>query len=239
MVGHARGPRNGLDGAGRPSHIEAMPLNALRALSVLALLAGAATAALPAQAATQIASLTPADRKTVADVQHALDSIRTMKSHFVQSSSNGAEAEGTLFLSRPGHLVIDYAPPQHMKLVVQGPWLIQVDTKLETLTYVALDRTPAQMLVSNKLDFGGDIEVLGVKREHGLVRVGLTKRGSEDQGTLVVTLDAGTLALRQWEVTDTQGIVTRVTLTDPEVNIVIDPKVFAFDASQYDRNAIQ
>ncbi len=238
MVGQHGRARNGLDGAQPPPHIGAV-MKAFAALPILAVLAGLAAPAASARAAEQVAALTPSDRKTVAQVEHALDSIRTIKSHFIQSSSNGAEAQGTLWLSRPGNMRIDYAPPQHMKLVVQGPWLIQVDTKLETLTYVPLSRTPADMLVSRKIDFGGDVSMLGVEQGHGLVRVGLARRGSEDQGTLVVTMDSGTMALRQWQVTDPQGIVTTVTLTDPEVNITIDPQVFAFDTSKYDRNAIQ
>ncbi len=209
----------------------------LLALAVLAGLAG--PAALSAAAAEQVASLTPADQKTVAEVEHALDSIRTMKSHFVQSSSNGAEAQGVLYLSRPGKLRINYAPPQHMQIVVQDGWVIQVDTKLETLTYVGLSRTPADILVADKIDFGRNVRVLGVERGRGLIRVGLVRRGAEDQGTLVLVFDANTLALRQWVVNDAQGIVTRVTLTDPEVNVTLDPQVFAFDASKYDRNAIQ
>ncbi len=211
----------------------------MRAIRTLAVLAVLAAAALPARAAEQLAALTPTDRATAAKVERALNSVRTMKSHFVQSSSNGVVAEGELWLARPGELRIDYAPPQHMKLIVQGEWLIQVDTNLQTLTYIPLSRTPADVLVADKLNLGDDVQVTGVSTDKGLLRVGLNRREAEDQGQLVLVLDETTLALRQWEVTDPQGIVTRVTLTDPRTNVAIDPQVFAFDASKYDRNAIQ
>ncbi len=186
-----------------------------------------------------MAALTPAEQQVVAKVQHALDSIRTLKSRFVQSSTNGAKAEGTLYLSRPGQLRINYAPPQHMQIVVKGDWLIQADTRLRTLTYVGLSRTPADILVSDKVDLGGRVKVLGVERGDGTIRVGMVRRGAEDQGSLVLVMDAKTMALRQWIVTDQQGVGTRVALVDPQVNVPLDPQVFAFDTSEYDKNAIQ
>lgn len=206
----------------------------MRRVAILLLLA--VTLVAPARAADQVAALTPADRATVAKVEESLNSIRTLKSHFVQVSSNGGVAEGELFLSRPGQLRINYQPPTKMQLVVQNDYLIQVDLKLWTLTYIPLSRTPAAVLVKDNIRLDGDVTVTGVTRGGGLLRVGMVQTGREDEGSLTLVFTEDSLLLRQWSVVDAQGIETRITLTDPLVNGPLDRAVFDFDASRFDEN---
>ena len=186
--------------------------------------------------AQQLAALTPADREVVAKVEQSLNAIRTLQSHFVQVSSNGGVAEGELYLSRPGKLRINYVPPTKMQLVVQGGQLIQVDLKLGTLTFIPLSRTPAAVLVKDDIKLDRDVTVTGVARGGGLVRVGMIRPGKEDEGALTMSFNESDLALRQWSVVDAQGVETRVTLTDPQVNGPLDPKVFDFDRSKFEEN---
>jgi outer membrane lipoprotein-sorting protein len=209
----------------------------MRKIAILAAVFFSLTLSAAPRAAEQVAALTPADQATVAKVQEALNSIHTLKSHFVQASSNGSVVEGELYLSRPGKLRINYQPPAKMQLVVQGGYLIQVDLKLGTLTYIPLSRTPAAMLVQDDLRLGGDkVSVTGIARANGLIHVGMVQPGKEDEGSLTMTFNEGNLALRQWSVVDAQGVETRVTLTDPQVNTALDPHVFDFDASKFDQN---
>jgi outer membrane lipoprotein-sorting protein len=207
----------------------------MRRFTVLALALFAFAVGAPARA-QQVAALTPADREVVAKVEQSLNAIRTLKSHFVQVSSNGGVAEGDLYLARPGQLRINYVPPTKMQLVVQGGQLIQVDLKLGTLTFIPLSRTPASVLVKEDIRLDRDVTVTGVARANGLVRLGMVQPGKEDEGSLTMTFNEGDLALRQWSVVDAQGIETRVTLTDPQVNGTLDPKVFEFDRSKFEEN---
>ena len=197
------------------------------------------TLSAPARAAEQVATLTPADRETVTKVEQALNGIRTLKSHFVQMSSNGRVAEGELYLSRPGKLRINYTPPTKMQLVVQRGHLIQVDLKLGVLTYIPLSRTPAAVLVKDDIKLEGDITVTGIVHGGGLVRVGMVQHDKEDEGTLTMVFDERSLELKQWTVLDPQGIETRVTLTNPEVNGPLDAHVFDFDESKFERNSME
>ena len=207
----------------------------MRRLVLLAVLAVVIAAGVPA-GAQQLAALTPADREVVAKVEQSLNAIRTLQSHFVQVSSNGGVAEGDLYLSRPGKLRINYVPPTKMQLVVQGGQLIQIDLKLGTLTYVPLSRTPASVLVKDDIKLDRDVTVTAVARGNGLVRLGMVQPGKEDEGSLTMTFNESDLALRQWSVVDAQGIETRVTLTDPQVNRALDPKVFDFDRAKFEEN---
>ena len=204
-------------------------------IRIAAALLAAALAAAPAAAqAPPAPDGAAANGRTVAEVERALNAVRTLKSHFVQVSTNGRVAEGTIWIARPGKLRIDYAPPVKMELIVEGGFLIQVDKKLGTLTHIPLSRTPAGILVKGDVTLGGELRVTGVARGGGLVRVGVVQRGREDEGSITLVFGETPMSLRQWTVVDAQGLETRVTLVDPEVNVALDPKVFDFDASQYE-----
>jgi outer membrane lipoprotein-sorting protein len=207
----------------------------MRRLLLLAFVVLTVTAGAPVRA-QQVAALTPADREVVAKVEQSLNAIRTLQSHFVQVSSNGGVAEGELYLSRPGKLRINYVPPTKMQLVVQGGQLIQVDLKLGTLTFIPLSRTPASVLVKDDIKLDRDVTVTGIVHGGGLVRLGMVQPGKEDEGSLTMSFNESDMALRQWSVVDAQGIETRVTLTDPQVNGALDPKVFDFDRSKFEEN---
>ena len=195
-------------------------------------------ALLVALAPVAAAAQTESDTQAVAQAEQALNEVRTMKSRFVQVSSNGGQAEGELFISRPGKLRLNYTPPVRMQLLVEGDYLLQIDYKLGTITHIPLSRTPAGVLLKPNLTLGGDLKVTGVQRGNGIVRVGVVQRGKEDDGSITLTFSESPFALRQWTVIDPQGVETRVTLVNPEVNVALDPHVFDFDASNFERNRL-
>jgi outer membrane lipoprotein-sorting protein len=195
-------------------------------------------AALIALAPFAAGAQTESDVQAVAQAEQALNAVQTMKSHFVQVSSNGGQAEGELYISRPGKLRINYLPPVKMQLLVEGGYLLQIDLKLGTITHIPLSRTPAGVLLKPNLTLGGDLKVTGVQRGGGIVRIAVVQRGKEDDGSIMLTFSETPFALRQWTVVDPQGIETRVTLINPEVNVPLDAHVFDFDASKFERNRL-
>ena len=61
----------------------------------------------PAQAALE------ADKAaTLRKVERYLNDIASMRARFVQVSSNGAYAEGEVFIRRPGRMRFEYDPPE-------------------------------------------------------------------------------------------------------------------------------
>src|SRR3546814_6782153 len=70
----------------------------------------ALAAPLPASAAQQ-AALSPDDVATLGRVERYLNDIKKLQGSFVQTSSNGAYAEGAVYIDRPGHMRFDYDPP--------------------------------------------------------------------------------------------------------------------------------
>jgi outer membrane lipoprotein-sorting protein len=186
-------------------------------MAVAALLPRAASAALPA-----------GDAETVARVEEYLNSIRTLQARFVQTATDGSHAEGTLYLQRPGRLRIDYAPPARLQIYATGMWLIMVDEELKEVNQLPLSATPASVLVRNRIELSGDIAVQSLERDRGALRIGLTRTDEPGAGTLTFVFSEQPLALRQWSVTDSREVTTRVALLDPEINIDIPRSVFVF-----------
>lgn len=174
-----------------------------------------------------------ADREAVARIEAYLNDMRTMRSPFVQTSSNGGIAEGTIWLKRPGKLRIDYRPPNPMQIYTRGMWLVYIDRELEEVNQVPLRSTPAAYLVREDIALSGDVEVERVTRRRGTVSVHLSQTDDADAGRLIVTFAEQPLALRGWTVVDAQGVETTVTLVGPKINAAIEPDVFDFPAPDW------
>src|SRR3546814_7666555 len=90
----------------------------------------ALAAPLPASAAQQ-AALSPDDVATLGRVERYLNDIKTLQGRFVQTSSNGAYAEGAVYLDRPGHMRFDYDPPTPVLIIANGLSLLYYDEELK------------------------------------------------------------------------------------------------------------
>src|SRR3546814_19319247 len=67
-------------------------------------------------ASAEAAALSAEDRADVARVEAYLNGITSMKSSFLQSSSTGPVARGTVWLRRPGRMRFEYDPPSPILL---------------------------------------------------------------------------------------------------------------------------
>ena len=174
--------------------------------------------------------LSDADRADMARMEDYLNSIKTIRSRFLQISSSGDYSEGRLFLSRPGHMRIEYLPPKPLMVVVADGYLIYIDTELDQATVIPLSLTPAEMLVRKTISFGSDeIIITGFDRSPGVLRLSLVNAVDPFEGNMTLVFSDRPLELRKWMVTDGQGEVTTVSLLGPEFEVPIDPKLFDYE----------
>jgi outer membrane lipoprotein-sorting protein len=193
------------------------------ALVAIAALAGGADGR-----ARQAAALTQTDRTDIARAEAYLDSVRSLRSNFVQTASHGGVAEGTIYIQRPGRMRIDYRPPTPLQLYADGTWLIYLDRELEQVNQVPLSATPAAFLVRDRISLSGDVAVERVTRRRGTIELHLRQADDGEAGRLIVRMAAEPLGLRGWTVIDAQGVETTVTLIDPAINPQIDPRTLLY-----------
>lgn len=188
--------------------------------------------AVPAGAAYRI---TEKDRADIARIEAYLNSMESLRSKFVQLSTGGRVAEGTIYIERPSRLRLEYKTPSNIQVYANGNWLAHVDTELEAIWHVPLKATPAAFLVRDRIKLSGDITVQRVMRDARTISVSLVQTDEPDAGRFVLTFSDSPLALRKWTVTDAQGISTSVNLVAPAFNVAIPRDVFIFDESKFER----
>lgn len=177
--------------------------------------------------------LKPADREAVARAEAYLNEMHSLQSRFVQSSSNGEFAQGRLYLQRPKRLRLDYDAPSALQVYADGYWLIYVDTELEEVTHVPLDRTPAGFLVRKTVSLSDGVRVTKVERTDHRLFIHVVQADEPESGTVILSFDPDPLRLREWTVVDAQGIRTLVALIAPTFNAPIERKVFDFDQEKF------
>ena len=200
-----------------------------RIFVLLILLAGFAV---PAGAAYRI---TEKDRADIARIETYLNSMESLRSKFVQLSTGGRVAEGTIYIERPSRLRLEYKTPSNIQVYANGNWLAHVDTDLEAIWHVPLKATPAAFLVRDRIKLSGDITVERVIRDARTISLSLIQTEEPEAGRFVLTFSDSPLTLRKWTVTDAQGVSTSVNLVAPAFNVAIPQDVFIFDESKFER----
>ena len=171
-------------------------------------------------------ALSEQDRADIARVEAYFNRLTTMRSTFLQSSSLGRVARGIVWLSRPGRMRFEYAPPSPILITADGIWLTYQDNELEQTTQVPLSASPISVLVSRDVSLDDDLIVEAVSRQANVLRIQLRQRNDPDQGTVVLAFQDRPLSLKQWVVTDAQGIEVKVALLDPVFGLDLPPTLW-------------
>jgi outer membrane lipoprotein-sorting protein len=175
------------------------------------------------------APLSENDRADLARIEEYLNSITTLQSKFLQVSPSGAYAEGELYLSRPGKLRLEYAPPVPILIVIIGGFVTYYDKQLKQVQHIPTEQTPASILVRDKIALGaGELTVTEFERGPGALRLTVVKTSDPGLGSMSLVFSDRPVSLRKWTVVDTQGQVTNVSLLGPRFGVVLDAKVFDF-----------
>ncbi|MGX9964311.1 LolA family protein [Roseomonas sp. F4] len=173
------------------------------------------------------------DRAAVARVETYLNGMRTLRARFLQVAQNGASAQGTALISRPGRMRFDYDPPEPLLLVASGGQVLMYDRELRQPTAVPASTTPLGLLLRPQIRLSGDITVYATERSGGFLRVGLHRTDAVAEGRLVLAFAEDPLELRQWTVLDAQGRETRVTLYEVEAGMTLDNRLFDFNDPRF------
>ncbi len=199
-----------------------------RLTAVLALAGAVVLAAVWATPAAAAAKLSAKDKADVVKIERYINNISTLKAKFLQVAPNGVTNEGHIYLSRPGRLRVEYAPPSPILIIGNGHWLIYYDSDLEQTSYEPLSENLAGVLVAKDVKFSGKITVTGLKRSRGVIRIRMVMTEDPEAGSLTLTLASNPMKLRQWSVTDPNGQVTQVALFNHNFGVKLDEKLFEF-----------
>ncbi len=174
-------------------------------------------------------ALTEDERAVLADISAKLSSIDTMDGEFVQFNPNGDQLQGKFYISRPGRVRFQYDPPTTVSVVADGKSVLVFDKKLQTYDIWPLSQTPLRLLLDKSLDLANSDRVTRVGVAPDLVEVELHDETRFSAGTLNLIFDRTSYELRQWTVTDQQGLQTMVALYNVETGKPLNSNLFTID----------
>lgn len=203
-----------------------------RALLGLALVS---LASLPAFAAKEV-KLTADQKQSVDAISAYMNSFASMRGEFTQISPKGNMSRGVFFISKPGKMRFEYAPPNPFLIVSDGKWLTIKNVKKEKGDQLPLSQTPLRLVLGKKVDILRDSVVLGFEEQDGLTSVTVEdKETTLGSGQLTLVFDQNRKELQQWVVIDGKGRRTTVTLENMEANVDNDPKLFVVKINRKER----
>ncbi|MEM8852558.1 MAG: outer-membrane lipoprotein carrier protein LolA [Pseudomonadota bacterium] len=189
----------------------------LRALVVAAILAAPVG---PSVAATDTA---------LDEINAYFNGIETMQGEFVQFGPKGGRTQGRFAILRPGRVRFFSDAPSNLDIIADGKSVAVRDRKLNTQDIWPLKRTPLRFLLDNSIDLTSDAKVTNVDVQPDLISVTIEESTAFGDGALTLIFDADTKELKQWNVVDSKGQETSVSIFNVSTGVAVDKDLFTID----------
>ena len=182
----------------------------------------------------------PVDNATVATVETYLNTIRSLKSEFIQIAPDGSSSEGTLWLKRPGKMRWEYHPPVPVLMVTSGTFLRYYDSELQQVSDIPIEGSLAGVLAEDTIHFHDpSLKILQGFTKDGIATVKVTQTHKEDEGEITFECETHPLKLRAIIMKDTKGEETHIALGNAEFNIPMKDDLFELFDPRFHRKGHQ
>jgi len=199
--------------------------SAVASIVGMGLLFGAANIVLPTPALAQAA---PAGISAAQDIANKFSSVKTLTGSFVQFGPRGDQTGGTFYIERPGKIRFNYNKPSPIRVISDGKSVVINNRKLDTWDLYPLSKTPLKLLLSDQIDLSTK-SVKSVKQEPDMTTIVLGDKSVFGNSTISMMFDPKTSDLRQWTITDAQGLDTTVMITDVRTGVRFADDMFKID----------
>jgi outer membrane lipoprotein-sorting protein len=178
-----------------------------------------------------------AAKLSLAELSRYLNSLTTAQAAFTQTSADGSQAKGMLYIKRPGRARFEYAPPERSLVMVGGGQVAIFDSKSnQPPEQYPLRRTPLNLILAPKVDLAQANMVVGHEEVGDTTRVMAQDPENPEYGMIELVFTANPTALRQWILIDDLGSQTRVELADLETGVDLSGFLFDITAERARQN---
>ena len=208
----------------------------------LSILAASLLLALPAHAGGAQESESACALGAVAALQARYEKVKDLSADFVQESRSvalggpglAARSQGRVVFAKPGRMRWTYTAPEESLVVSDGEWMWIFDpaageAQKLPVTEGALSGAGVQFLLGEG-DVLAEFSVTELACGAEEVRLELLPREPAAYEKLRIAVDPASGDMRETEVTDLFGNVTRVRFENLRVNTAPGPDVFRFEA---------
>lgn len=169
-------------------------------------------------------------RALVDKISGYLSGVRTLVGKFVQIGPDSRRVGGTFYIQKPGKVRFAYNPPSPIDIIADGSAVLVRDRSLETSDYYPLSQTPLRYLLADHIDLLRDTDVVSVSADDTFITVVIEEtRLLTGTNRLMIMFDAKNLQLKQWTVTDPQGLDTTVAVYNLDTTKKPDPNLFVIN----------
>lgn len=176
--------------------------------------------------AVHAAPLTAQDVAELNKISAYLNSITSMQASFVQVGPNGELDQGMVYAKKPGRLRFEYAPPSPYLIVSDGVTIAVANSKLRTVDRYPLVENPLNIILRERIDLAKDQRIVSVERQAGTLRITAAEKSGPLKGQVTLIFAAPATELRQWIITDAQGLQTMIALKNTKTEVSLPPDLF-------------
>jgi outer membrane lipoprotein-sorting protein len=170
----------------------------------------------------------PEQMAVIQKIDAYFNDMKNLEGSFLQTDADEKRKKGKFFIERPGKLRFDYSLPSKQKIISDGKYLAIEDHDLNTTDRYPLDSTPFRLLLSKDVNLLRDARILALDQGQDIVIITVEDKQSDTGGQIRLFFDWPELKLKEWIISDPQGLNTRIQVADVELNKAVDPKVFKF-----------
>ena len=172
-------------------------------------------------------TITDEHQAVIKNINAYFNEINDLRGAFVQTAADDRKARGKFFVKRPGRFRFVYSPPSKLIILSDGDNLLIEDHDLKTVDRFPLDSTPFRLLLKKDVDILRDAHVTKVDEKEDGISITISDKKSDSSGRIqLYFLKKPELELREWIITDAQGLDTRIAIAELDTKEEIDKKLF-------------
>ncbi len=182
----------------------------------------------PATPAEQALSQDQEALTIIASINAYFNTMTTMQGNFLQTDADNKQKRGKFVFERPGKVRFDYNLPSKQKIISDGKYLAIEDHDLKTSDRYPLESTPFRMLLAKEVDFLRDARIISLDQGPDVIILAVEDKSQEAGGQIRLFFSKPELQLREWIITDPQGLNTRIQITELKLNETVSADLFKF-----------
>ena len=166
-------------------------------------------------------------------VENYLNNIKTMEARFVQTASNGNTSEGKIYIAKPNKIRMEYNDPVNVSIVGDGNFIVYHDKELDQVTHIDYDDVPASLILANDIKIDGKkIKITDFYKDSGTTEAVVEYEVNGETHPITLVFNNNPFELKQWKITDPQGIEISVFLYNMEQDKDLDETLFTVKEKQ-------
>ena len=170
----------------------------------------------------------PEQVELIQKINGYFNNLKNLEGDFLQTDADDKRKKGKFYIERPGKVRFDYSLPSKQKIISNGKYLAIEDHDLNTTDRYPLESTPFRLLLTKDVDLMKDANIIALDAGENVLVVTLQDKEAGNGGQIRLFFDWPKLQLKEWIISDPQGLNTRIQLAEMTLNKDADPKLFTF-----------